>query len=403
MPLLDLTKITSGLSKVWSGYLRDRDRSLRSGNYPETTRYNYLLAAAQLAAYLREYSPDPDADDAAEDPTKVTKAHVEAFQAWMIDTRSASTALNKHKGLQQFFKWLLLDEEAIDRSPMERVKQPKTPTKLIPIIRDDDTKKVIGTCRGKTFIQLRDEAIIRLYYNTGARLSEVGNLNLVDLDLTTDSVHYHGKGARDRRVRFGPKTARALSRYLRARDKHTGAQPVASRSWRPPAGPEWHQDHAQTPWPGRRPIEGARPPLAPQLRPRMETRRRRPATSCSCSAGPPRTCPATTAPAPPPNAPRKPNSEFSGAAADAVGSPSSTPARRLPNPGHDAGADSARGQRRCQSIGNSMPLNLGRSGHPGGQYAGVDPCATRLEVLTASRDRPGDGAVIRWRAASPLG
>jgi integrase/recombinase XerC len=25
----------------------------------------------------------------------------------MIQTRSASTALNKHKGLQQFFKWLM--------------------------------------------------------------------------------------------------------------------------------------------------------------------------------------------------------------------------------------------------------------------------------------------------------
>jgi hypothetical protein len=52
MPLLDLCKLTSGLSRTWAGYLRDRDRSLRSGNYPETTRYNYLLAAAQLGRYL---------------------------------------------------------------------------------------------------------------------------------------------------------------------------------------------------------------------------------------------------------------------------------------------------------------------------------------------------------------
>jgi hypothetical protein len=37
MPLLDLDKITSGLSKTWNGYLHDWDRSLRSGNYPETT------------------------------------------------------------------------------------------------------------------------------------------------------------------------------------------------------------------------------------------------------------------------------------------------------------------------------------------------------------------------------
>ncbi|WP_326594816.1 phage integrase N-terminal SAM-like domain-containing protein [Streptomyces sp. NBC_01803] len=133
MPLLELNKMVVGLSRVWSGFVRDWERSLRAGNYPQTTRYNYLLAACQLARYLAEHSPDPDADDAAEDPAAVSKAHIEAFQAWMIDTRSASTALNKHKALQQFFKWLLLEEEEIDRSPMERVKQPKTPGKLVPV------------------------------------------------------------------------------------------------------------------------------------------------------------------------------------------------------------------------------------------------------------------------------
>src|SRR6476469_1478074 len=120
MPLFKIEKLTDGLSTDWSGFLRDWDRSLRAGNYPETTRYNYLLAAAQLARYLAEKSPDPDADDAAQDPTVVTKSHVESFQAWMIETRSAATALNKHKSLQQFCKYLL-EEEEIDRSPMERV------------------------------------------------------------------------------------------------------------------------------------------------------------------------------------------------------------------------------------------------------------------------------------------
>ncbi|MBQ1076655.1 tyrosine-type recombinase/integrase [Micromonospora sp. C31] len=229
MPLLDLQKLTAGLSRTWAGFLRDWDRSLRAGNYPATTRYNYLLAAAQLGRYLGESSPDPDADDAADDPCAVTRAHVEAFQAWMIDTRSASTALNKHKGLQQFFKWLLVDEQAIDRSPMERVRQPKTPRKLIPVLRDEDTGKLLDACKGKGFVNLRDEALIRLYCNTGARLSEVGNLLVADVDLNTESVHFHGKGAKDRRVRFGPKTARALSRYLRARGKHKGA--ALSQLW----------------------------------------------------------------------------------------------------------------------------------------------------------------------------
>ncbi|MBA6437012.1 tyrosine-type recombinase/integrase [Streptomyces sp. GMR22] len=221
MQLLDLEKITLGMSEVWAGFLRDWDRTLRSGNYPETTRYNYLLAVAQLARYLGDRGPG--GEEGTQDPVNVTKPQIEAFQAWMISSRSASTAVNKHKALQQFFKWLAVDEGEIDRSPMEHVKQPRTSQKLIPIVQDDDTSKILAACRGKSFLQVRDEAIIRLLCNTGARLSEVGFLKVEDIDLNTDSVHYHGKGSKDRRVRFGHRTARALSRYLRARAQHNGA------------------------------------------------------------------------------------------------------------------------------------------------------------------------------------
>ena len=65
----DLAKTTAGLSPAWAGFLLDWDRSLRSANYPQTTRYNYLLAAAQLARYLAELAHDANAVDAARTPT----------------------------------------------------------------------------------------------------------------------------------------------------------------------------------------------------------------------------------------------------------------------------------------------------------------------------------------------
>lgn len=43
------------------------------------------------------------------------------------------------------------------------------------------------------------------------------------LDLDKINAGHHGKGGKDRRVRFGPKTARAVSGYLRARTKHKAA------------------------------------------------------------------------------------------------------------------------------------------------------------------------------------
>ncbi len=220
--VVDLAKMTAGLSSTWAGFLRDWDRSLRAGNYPETTRYNYLLAAGQLARFVTNEWSRLDGQDPADDPTLVTQAQVEEFQAWMAVTRSAATAVNKHKGLQQFFKWLLTEDEIV-RSPMDRIRKPKTAKTLVPIIRDADTKKVLDACKGSGFANARDEAIVRLLYNTGARLAEVAGLRVNDVDLNLDSAHYHGKGARDRRVRFGPRTGRALSRYLRAREAHRGS------------------------------------------------------------------------------------------------------------------------------------------------------------------------------------
>jgi integrase/recombinase XerC len=182
----DLAALTAGLPPDWAGFVRDWDRSLRSANHPATTRYNYLLAVTQLARYLSEDHADLAGTTVAETPVAVTRQHLEGFQAWMVRTRSASTAVNKYKALQQFFKWLAVDEEEIDESPMRRLRQPRTSTRLIPVISDEDTKKVLDTCKGKGFMPLRDEAIIRMLYNTGARLSEVAQLTLDDVDLNSD-------------------------------------------------------------------------------------------------------------------------------------------------------------------------------------------------------------------------
>jgi site-specific recombinase XerD len=94
-----------------------------------------LLAARQLADYLTEEMPG---SGGARDPVVVVRREIVAFQAWMVETRSASTGLNKHKSLQQFFRWLV-EEGEIDRSPMAGVPQPRTKQKLVQILTDEQT------------------------------------------------------------------------------------------------------------------------------------------------------------------------------------------------------------------------------------------------------------------------
>ena len=194
----------------------------------------------------------------------------------MVETRSASTALNKHKCLTQFFRWLVLDEEAIQRSPMQRVRPPITPEKLIPILTLDETRS-LAACNTKSFVDLRDQAIIRLFYNTGGRLSEIANLHIDDVDLHGETVRFHGKGAKDPAYGSAPRPA-ARSAATSAPSRPSGsrpAPPVARRTRRPTPRRQRHQDPPPYPRHPRRRRPRPRPPLAPQLRPRMETRRRR--------------------------------------------------------------------------------------------------------------------------------
>lgn len=217
---------------VWRSYVEEWDRALRAANHPQTTRYNYELAVTQLADFLAgdelpkflasiEVS-ESDESDAGEDPTDVERRHVEWFMAWMIQTRSASTAVNKYKSIQQFFRYLL-EEEEITRSPMERTRQPGSEEKLVPVLSDEELAALLGTCAGKGFAERRDTAIIRLLMDTGGRLTEITTLVTDAVDLRQDLVVVRGKGDWERAIPFGAKTGQALTRYLRVRARHKAA------------------------------------------------------------------------------------------------------------------------------------------------------------------------------------
>jgi site-specific recombinase XerD len=65
---------------------------------------------------------------------------------------------------------------------------------------------------------IRDRALLLVLYNTGARVSEVVNLQVGDLRLgDSGQITLHGKGNKDRSCPLWPETIAALQAYLRAR------------------------------------------------------------------------------------------------------------------------------------------------------------------------------------------
>jgi integrase len=89
---------------------------------------------------------------------------------------------------------------------------------------DDELKRLLKTCQGKSLRDRRDDAILRLMSETGLRANELVALQLTDLDLDRQlATVTRGKGGKGRIVPFSPQTATALDRYLRVRRQRAHA------------------------------------------------------------------------------------------------------------------------------------------------------------------------------------
>ncbi|WP_250291428.1 tyrosine-type recombinase/integrase [Frankia sp. CiP1_Cm_nod1] len=127
------------------------------------------------------------------------------------------------RALQQFGQWLT-EEEDLDRSPLDRMRPPVVPEQPVPVLTDDQIRTLLAGCAGRDLVSRRDEAIIRLFMDTGARRAEIANLTVEDVDLTQDVIHILAKGRKGRAVPFGSKSGISLERYLRVRSKDRWAK-----------------------------------------------------------------------------------------------------------------------------------------------------------------------------------
>ena len=144
---------------------------------------------------------------------------IRAFLADLTDRFAPATVSVRYRALQQFFKWAVAEEE-LDRSPMDAMQPPVVPEQPVDVVPTADACDLLKVCKGTTFVDRRDTAIILLFLDTGMRLSELGGLTVDDLDMDADVAYVLGKGRRARGCPFGAKAGRALDRYLRARAKH---------------------------------------------------------------------------------------------------------------------------------------------------------------------------------------
>lgn len=209
--------------------LGDWSRHLRARNLSPRTIASYTATGEEFRAWLAAQGMPTDA-------AAVTREHIETWLAVLHERLSAATVARHYRNLQQLWRWLLDDGE-ITRSPMERMRPPAVPEQPVPLIAETDLTALLAACKGNTYENRRDTAILRLLIDTGMRLSELTGLGVDDLDFDADVAQVMGKGRRARACPFGNKTGDALRRYLRARARHPMATKYPDRLWIGKKGP----------------------------------------------------------------------------------------------------------------------------------------------------------------------
>jgi integrase/recombinase XerC len=135
-----------------------------------------------------------------------------------LSKRSAARALSAVRSLYRF----LQEHHGVSNNIARAAKVPKLEKRLPSYLDRDQTQRLFdwaeSRASGDELGPTRDLAILELFYSTGIRLSELGGMNLEDLDLLSDQVKVRGKGRKERIVPVGSRAVLALRRYLHLRE-----------------------------------------------------------------------------------------------------------------------------------------------------------------------------------------
>ncbi len=219
----------TGAARITAGSLdlpstiRGWELHLRAGGRSPATLDKYLRSARQFVAFLEARGMPATTGGLA-------REHVEAWIVELLETRAPATAMSRYQALRQWFAWLVEEGEMAD-SPMAKMKGPIVPEVPIPVLGDEALRTLLRSCAGKSFVDRRDQAILRLFVDCGLRLAELTGLRVEDVDFDLGVVVVMGKGRRPRSVPFGDRTGQAVERWLRARATLPGVSHESGPLW----------------------------------------------------------------------------------------------------------------------------------------------------------------------------
>jgi integrase/recombinase XerD len=124
---------------------------------------------------------------------------------------------------------MLAEAQRVEAIPMKRTAPPQTD-----YLERDEIETLFKNLPRQGTLSLRDRAIFMVLYNTGARMQEIADLRITDVDLDGPlRIRLHGKGDKWRSCPLWPETAELLKRLIADVQGNQSSPLFMSRQRRP--------------------------------------------------------------------------------------------------------------------------------------------------------------------------
>ena len=124
-------------------------------------------------------------------------------------------------GVRSFYRWMHRNE-MVESNPARAVGAPRQEKHLPGYLDRVQIDLLFQLAEARAlegnFVDVRNLAILELFYSTGMRLSELQGLSRGDLDLVSQQVKVRGKGRKERIIPVGDHAQLALRNYEAKRD-----------------------------------------------------------------------------------------------------------------------------------------------------------------------------------------
>ena len=151
---------------------------------------------------------------------KTSKKEILSYLSFLFQKGLGSkTVARKLSSLKSFFRYLVF-KSIISNDPSSEVETPKLLKSIPKSISEKEVEALLAAPDEKTDIGLRDKTMIETLYSCGLRISELTNLELLNLNLRQGVIRVIGKGQKERLVPMSDQLIGLLELYISSSRKN---------------------------------------------------------------------------------------------------------------------------------------------------------------------------------------